>query len=118
MHGEVHEAVALDALAAHVETRLKRKPVVIGNASAPVRRIAWCTGAAQGFLEEAVRLGVDAYLSGEISEQTVHFARESGVAFIAAGHHATERYGVQALGAHLAARFGIEHRFVDVPNPV
>ena len=118
MHGEVHETVTLAALAAHVETRLNRKPLVVGEASRPVRRVAWCTGAAQGYLEDAGRLGVDVYLSGEISEQTVHLARESGVAFVAAGHHATERYGVQALGAHLAARFGIEHLFIDVPNPV
>jgi putative NIF3 family GTP cyclohydrolase 1 type 2 len=102
----------------HIEQRLERVPLVIGEPSRPVRRIAWCTGAAQGYLEDAVRLGVDAYVTGEISEQTVHLARESGVAFIAAGHHATERYGVQALGAHLAERFGIEHRFVEVPNPV
>ena len=65
-----------------------------------------------------MRLGVDAYISGEISEQTVHLARESAVAYIAAGHHATERYGVRALGEHLAARFGIAHEFVDIPNPV
>ena len=80
--------------------------------------MAWCTGAAQGYLDDAVRLGVDAYISGEISEQTVHLARESGVAYLAAGHHATERYGVQALGEHLAARFGIAHEFVDIANPV
>jgi putative NIF3 family GTP cyclohydrolase 1 type 2 len=91
---------------------------VIGEASRPVKRIAWCTGAAQGYIEDAARLGVDAFLTGEASEQTVHFAREAGVGFIAAGHHATERYGVQALGAHLAARFGVEHRFIDIPNPV
>ena len=81
-------------------------------------RVAWCTGAAQGYLEDAVRLGVDAYISGEISEQTVHLARESGVAYIAAGHHATERYGIEALGQHLAARFELEHQFIDIPNPV
>ena len=118
MHGEVHQTVTLAALAAHVGARLAREPLVIGEPSRSVRSVAWCTGAAQGFLEDAVRLGVDVYLTGEVSEQTVHFARESGVAFIAAGHHATERYGVQALGAHLAARFGIEHRFIDIDNPV
>jgi dinuclear metal center YbgI/SA1388 family protein len=118
MHGEVHETVTLAGLAARVRTRLKREPLVVGEASRPVRRIAWCTGAAQGYLEDAIRLGVDVYLSGEISEQTVHLARESGVAYVAAGHHATERYGVQALGAHLAARFAIEHRFIDIDNPV
>ena len=117
-HGEAEGMPTLADLAERVEQRLGRAPLVIGEPMRPVRRVAWCTGAAQGYLEDAVRLGVDAYLSGEISEQTVHLARESGVAFIAAGHHATERYGVQALGAHLAQRFGIEHRFIDVANPV
>ena len=117
-HGHADDIATLAALAARVEERLQRKPLVIGDPSRPVRRIAWCTGAAQGYLEDAVRLGVDVYVSGEVSEQTVHLARESGVAYVAAGHHATERYGVQALGAHLAGRFGIEHRFVDIDNPV
>jgi dinuclear metal center YbgI/SA1388 family protein len=118
LHGHADDIASVGALAARVEERLRRKPLVVGDPSRPVRRIAWCTGAAQGYLEDAVRLGVDAYVSGEVSEQTVHLARESGVAYIAAGHHATERYGVQALGAHLAQRFGIEHRFIDVDNPV
>jgi dinuclear metal center YbgI/SA1388 family protein len=117
-YGEPEQPVTLSALAARIEQRLGRAPLVIGDPAQPVRRIAWCTGAAQGYMEEAVRLGMDAYISGEVSEQTVHLARESGVAFIAAGHHATERYGVQALGEHLAARFALEHRFIDIPNPV
>ena len=71
--------------------------MVVGDEARPIRRIAWCSGGAQGYFEQAIALGVDAYLSGEISEQTVHLARESGVAYLAAGHHATERYGVQAL---------------------
>jgi dinuclear metal center YbgI/SA1388 family protein len=117
-HGALDDAPTLAELAARVEERVARKPLVIGDASRRVRRIAWCTGAAQGYLDDAVRIGADAFLSGEISEQTVHLARESGVAFIAAGHHATERYGVQALGAHLAEQFGIEHLFIDIANPV
>lgn len=80
--------------------------------------IAWCSGAAQGFIEEAAALGVDAYLSGEISEQTTHLARELGIDYFAAGHHATERWGVQALGAQLANDLGLEHRFLDIDNPV
>ena len=116
--GELDDSSTLGGLAARVAERLKREPLVIGDLSRSVKRVAWCTGAAQGYLEDAVRLGVDAYLTGEVSEHTVHLARESGVAFIAAGHHATERYGVQALGNHLAARFGIEHRFIDIDNPV
>jgi dinuclear metal center YbgI/SA1388 family protein len=117
-HGETERALRLEALAQRIGERLSRNPLVIGDPTREVRRVAWCTGAAQGYLEDAVRLGVDVFISGEISEQTVHLARESGVAFIAAGHHATERYGVQALGAHLADRFGIAHRHIDVPNPV
>ena len=116
--GKLQAPMRLDAFAAHVKLRLGREPLVIGDPANEVRNIAWCTGAAQGFFEEAVRLRPDAYLSGEISEQQVHLARESGVAFIAAGHHATEKYGVQALGEHLAARFGLRHRFIDIPNPV
>jgi len=80
--------------------------------------VAWCTGAAQNFIELAVKAGVDAYITGEASEQTVHIARETGLHFFAAGHHATERYGVQALAAHLVQRFGIAHEFVDIDNPV
>ncbi len=117
-HGHPDAELTLGELALRVESRLERAPLVIGDRQRRVGRVAWCTGAAQGYLEDAVRLGVDVYLTGEVSEQTVHLARESGVAFIAAGHHATERYGVQALGAHLARRFGLEHTHIDVPNPV
>lgn len=101
-----------------VGQRLDRAPLLIGDPEQPVRRIAWCTGAAQNMLEAAVAAGADIFLSGEISEPTVHLAREAGVAYLACGHHATERYGVQALGEHLAVRFGISHRFIDIPNPV
>ncbi|MGP1678030.1 MAG: Nif3-like dinuclear metal center hexameric protein [Burkholderiales bacterium] len=118
VHGILDVPMRLDAFAAHVKDRLEREPLVIGDGAREVRQIAWCTGAAQGFFEEAIKLHPDAYLSGEISEQQVHLARESGVAFIAAGHHATEKYGVQALGEHLAQRFGVQHRFIDIPNPV
>jgi putative NIF3 family GTP cyclohydrolase 1 type 2 len=83
-----------------------------------IEAIAWCTGAAQGYIDKAVESGVDAYLSGEISEQTVHVAREEGVHYFAAGHHATERYGVQALGERIATHFGLEHAFIDIDNPV
>ncbi len=110
--------MTLGAFCKLIEQRLGRAPLVIGDLARPLHRVAWCTGAAQGLFEQAVALGVDAYVSGEISEQTVHVARESGVAYIAAGHHATERYGVQALGEHLAQRFGLQHQFIDVENPV
>ena len=101
-----------------VKTALGREPLCIAGHDRPIASIAWCTGGAQGFIEEAAALNVDAYLSGEVSEQTTHQARELGLDYFAAGHHATERYGVQALGEHLASHFGIEHRFLDLDNPV
>jgi dinuclear metal center YbgI/SA1388 family protein len=117
-YGELSQGQTLAQLSAYIAAVLRRTPLVIGEADRSVRRIAWCTGAAQSYFETAVALGVDVFLTGEISEQSVHVARETGVAFIAAGHHATERYGVQALGEHLAAHCGIKHRFFDLDNPV
>lgn len=105
-------------LAAAVERSLGRAPLLIGEATRPVKRIAWCTGGAQGYFEEALATGADIFVSGEISEQTVHLARESGVAYLAAGHHATERYGVMALAAHLRETCGLECEFIDIDNPV
>lgn len=99
-----------------IHTSLGREPLMVEGPD-PIRRIAWCTGGAQGYIEQAVAAGVDAYLTGEVSEPTVHIARENGLSFFAAGHHATERYGVQALGDYLATRFAIEHIFIDSPNP-
>lgn len=95
-----------------------RKPLHISGGDTPVRRVAWCTGAAQGYIEAAVAAGADVFITGEASEPTVHVAREEGIHFIAAGHHATERYGVQALGEHLAETFSLVHRFIDIDNPV
>jgi len=117
-HGELALPRTLDQLSAHITTTLQRAPQVIGEGDRTIRRIAWCSGAAQSYFEAAITLGVDAFLTGEISEQSVHVAHETGVAFIAAGHHATERYGVRALGEHLATHFGVEHRFFDMDNPV
>jgi dinuclear metal center YbgI/SA1388 family protein len=118
VHGTLAAEITLGQFAATVEQRFARAPLVVGDPARSLRRLAWCTGGAQGLFEQAIALGVDAYVSGEISEQTVHLARESGVAYVAAGHHATERYGVQALGEHLAQRFGLQHRFIDIDNPV
>ncbi len=118
MHGAFAVPLTVAALSARINERLGRAPQVIGRAERLVRRVAWCTGAAQGYFEEALRLGADAYISGEISEQTVHLARETDVAYFAAGHHATERYGIRALGEHLAGRFGLAHAFIDLENPV
>ena len=96
---------------------LGREPLHIDIPSKSIRRIGWCTGGAQGMIEQAVNLGLDAYISGEISESTVHVARENGVHYFAAGHHATERYGAQALALHLQQELGLDCEFVDVPSP-
>jgi dinuclear metal center YbgI/SA1388 family protein len=108
----------LGQLAAHIEQKLGRKPMLIGDPARAFKKIAWCTGAAQSLFDHAIQAGAEVYLSGEISEPTVHLARESGAAYIACGHHATERYGVKALGEMLAERFGVKHYFVDIDNPV
>lgn len=115
--GSLAQPLAPGEFAAKVAHALGREPLLV-EAPRPIRRIAWCTGAAQGYIEQAVAAGVDAYLTGEVSEATVHSARENGISFLAAGHHATERYGVQALGEWLSSRFGVEHRFIDCDNPV
>lgn len=116
-HGRLDEPVDGATFAQRIAEQLARQPLHVGAGPDPVQTVAWCTGAGQDFIDEAVALGVDAYVTGEISERTTHAARERGLHFYAAGHHATERYGVQALGAHLAERFELEHRFVDVDNP-
>jgi dinuclear metal center YbgI/SA1388 family protein len=105
-------------IAARVENVLGRAPLLVGDSRREVRKLAWCSGGAQGYFEQAILAGADLYISGEISEQTVHLARESGVPYLAAGHHATERYGAMALGEHLAARFGLACEFVEIDNPV
>jgi putative NIF3 family GTP cyclohydrolase 1 type 2 len=83
----------------------------------PIQRVAWCSGGAQGYFEQAIAAGADVFLTGEISEPQAHYAKETGVAFIACGHHASERWGVQAVGEHLAQRMGVAHTFIDLPNP-
>ncbi len=107
----------VERLAATVADRLGRTPVLVPGDGRPLSRIAWCTGGAQGYFESAIAAGADAYLTGEISEPQAHIARETGVAFLACGHHATERYGAPALAAHVAERFGLVHHFIDIPNP-
>jgi dinuclear metal center YbgI/SA1388 family protein len=106
-----------DALAETIDAALQRRPVVIAGDGRPLRRIAWCTGGAQGYLEAAIAAGADAFLTGEISEPQAHIARETGVAFFACGHHATERYGAPALAAHVAEHFALEHEFIEIDNP-
>ena len=116
--GRLDESRSARALAEDIEARLHTRALLIDAGERPVTRLAWCTGAAQSFIESAAARGVDAFVSGEISEQTTHIARELGIHYIAAGHHATERYGVQALAAEIARRFGVGQQFIDIPNPV
>ena len=117
-YGDLANPASLEVFAKHIELALQRKPLVIGDPQKIVKKVAWCTGAAQGYIDAAIELGVDVYISGEISEQTTHQSAESGVSYIAAGHHVTERYGVQALGDHLAVKFNLTHEFIDINNPV
>ncbi len=116
-YGRLPEYISLDQLGEKIEKSLKRKPTLVSAGEHAIRKVAWCTGAAQSWINKAATTGVDAFISGEISEHTVHVAREMGVHYIAAGHHATERYGVKALGEHVAAKFGLLHEFVDIDNP-
>lgn len=105
------------ALARHVEQVLGRSVTLVAGDSGPISRVGWCTGGAQGYFESAIEAGVQAFLTGEISEPQAHYARECGVSFLACGHHATERYGIQALGADAAQALGLEHLFIEVDNP-
>ncbi len=118
LHGALDTPMKAGAFADHLARVLGRRPLHVPGEGAMVRTVAWCSGAAQGYIEAAADLGVDAFVTGEASEQTFHLARERGIHFYAAGHHATERYGVAALGAFLAEQFGIRHTFIDVENPI
>ena len=115
--GRLNQPCTLDQLADDLTTKLQHKPIIIGDSNKLLHRIAWCTGGAQNFFQVAIEAGVDVFVTGEISESQYHMAQESGVAFISAGHHATERYGVQALGAALAKRFNMDIYFFDEKNP-
>jgi dinuclear metal center YbgI/SA1388 family protein len=107
----------LNALVQHLDTVLGRAPTWVPGDGRPIRRLGWCSGGAQGYFEAAIAAGVDAFVTGEISEPQAHLARECGVAFLACGHHATERYGAPAVGDAVAASLGLEHRFIDIDNP-
>ncbi|MEO7159581.1 MAG: Nif3-like dinuclear metal center hexameric protein [Polaromonas sp.] len=105
------------ALAEHLAAALNRSVVTVGPLQSAIKKMAWCSGGAQGYFEAAIAAGADAFITGEISEPQAHYAREMGVAFIACGHHASERYGAPAVAAHVAAQFGLQHQFIDIDNP-
>lgn len=122
MHGRLPEKLAASEFAGKLGEILERPALHIpadpASTGTPIQTVAWCTGAAQSYLPLAVELGVDAFVTGEVSEQTTHIARECGVHFYAAGHHATERYGVKALGEHLEQHFELNQQFIDIDNPI
>jgi dinuclear metal center YbgI/SA1388 family protein len=105
------------ALSEHVKKVLNRPVTLINKGQADIKSIAWCTGGAQGYFEAAIAAGADAFITGEISEPQAHYAREMNVAFIACGHHASERYGAPAVAAHVAKHLGVAHEFIDIDNP-
>jgi dinuclear metal center YbgI/SA1388 family protein len=116
--GKLSKAVTAAELSQRLESRLCRKPLFISGGEHLIETVAWCTGGAQGYIGKASAMGVDAYISGEVSEPTYHHAVENGIHYFAAGHHATERYGVQALGEELAQQFSLQHQYIEIDNPV
>ncbi len=116
--GELAEPVSGDTFADNIATKLQQKPFYVPGKNKEIHKIAWCSGAGQDLIEEAYFQGADAYLTGEVSERTVHLAKETGIHFFAAGHHATERYGVKALGEHLSELFHLKHQYIEIDNPI
>ncbi len=118
MFGRLPEPVQATAFARTISQTLRREPVWIAGGGDRIRTVGWCTGAAQDYIYYAIEKNLDAFISGEISERTTHIAREEGIHYFSAGHHATERYGVQKLGQYASEKFSIAHRFIDIENPV
>ncbi len=115
---ELPQPESVEQITERIIRGLDREPLYLPGGGVEIRRVGWCSGGAEEYIIQAAEHRVDAFISGEVSEQTMHLARELGVHFFAAGHHATERFGIQALGEHLARRFGLDHLFLDLPNPV
>lgn len=118
MFGNMKQAITAAEFADKIEQLLQRKPLIcIENGPHFIQTIGICTGGGQGYVDLAAAQGLDAFITGEVSEQTIHSAREQGLHFFAAGHHATERYGIKALGEWLAENYDLDVEFVDVDNP-
>ena len=115
---ELPRPVTAEELGQQLRLLTDRQPLLLKGGGHAVSRVAWCTGGAQSWLGKAADLGYDAFITGEVSEASFHIARERNIHFVAAGHHATERYGIQALGAELSEHFGLQHKYIDIPNPV
>ena len=117
-HGHIPNGIRLDKFVERVKAQLHREPLVEAAGPNEIHTVAWCTGGGQSYIELAAEKGIDLFITGEASEQTIHTAREMGIHFVSAGHHATERYGVKALGEHLAKELALDVSFVDIDNPV
>ncbi|GAA0540356.1 Nif3-like dinuclear metal center hexameric protein [Rheinheimera aquimaris] len=117
MQGQFKQPISLDDIAVKLKQTLGRDVLVHDAAVGDVTTVAWCTGGGQGYIEQAAEAGAQLFISGEVSEQTIHLSRELGIHFIAAGHHATERYGVKALGEYIASNFDVDVQFIDIDNP-
>jgi dinuclear metal center YbgI/SA1388 family protein len=116
--GKLSKKVTIQSFIKQVSTSLNRQPLHLYGGPEMIQTVAWCSGGAQGYIDQAIEWGADLYISGEVSEQTTHLAKECNIHYLAAGHHATERVGIKALGEHLEKQFGLECTFVDVANPV
>ena len=116
--GKFEQAITPDELSVRINKQLNREPLHIDGGKAEIKTIAWCTGGGQDYINIAAEQGIDAFISGEISERITHIAREMGIHYFAAGHHATERYGVQALGQWLSDELDLDVTFIDIDNPV
>lgn len=116
--GRLETPIAPQDFARHIGEVLRRTPLLIACERPAIETVGWCTGGAQKFIDDAADLGLDAYISGEVSESTYHTAVERNIHYYAAGHHATERYGIQALGEAAASALGLEHRYFEIDNPV
>ncbi|CCQ09963.1 FIG137478: Hypothetical protein YbgI [Pseudoalteromonas luteoviolacea B = ATCC 29581] len=116
--GKLSQPITVEAFAALIEEKLGRSPLINKAGDHLIQTVAWCTGGGQSFIDLAASQGIDAYLTGEASEQTIHSSNEQNIHFFAAGHHATERYGVKALGEYLAEQFKLDVEFIDINNPV
>ncbi len=116
--GKFETPITAEKFAELIQQKLHRKPLLHKSGDNLISTIAWCTGGGQHYIDAAAEQGIDCFLSGEASEQTIHVSREMDIHFVAAGHHATERYGAKALGEHLETKFDVVVEFIDIDNPI
>jgi dinuclear metal center YbgI/SA1388 family protein len=115
--GRLSQPQEPEGFLSRVEEALGTRAVHVAGPQARIGSVALCSGGAPDLVAEAAEAGYDLYLTGESNERATHMAREMGIHFVAAGHHATERFGAKALGEHLAHHFSLAHAFIEIPNP-